>query len=337
VTVAKKFVIKLFIAAIPFIALLSGFIVFDPFQIIYRYGDYSEKGYVIPNRDFISTEVYIRNKEKYHYDSFIFGSSRTLAFETNTWKRNLKNSDAHPFKFDASGETIFGIHSKIKYIDEKRDIIKSALLVFDSDVTFSRDTDSKGHLFIKHPTPAKTSWVHFYTEFLKSYFNGKFLVSYYLYKITGDYYPFMQGVIEFRKIKYDTISNDLYIIDQEKEHKKDTVGYFKMRKKIFYDRSNSYRCTKPSINPRQIVLLADIKRIFAKHRANYKIIISPLYDQLCFNKSDLLTLQNIFGVKTVYDYSGINEYTNSMYNYYETQHYIPAVGEKIMQEIYQGP
>lgn len=333
---AKIFVIKIFIAAIPFIALLSGFIVFDPFQIIYRYEDYSEKGYVIPNRDFISTEVYIRNKEKYHYNSFVFGSSRTLAFETNAWKRYL-NNDAHPFKFDASGETIFGIHSKIKYIDEQHDTtIKNALLIVCSDATFSRDTDSKGHLVIKHPVIAKTSWVDFYREFLKSYFNIRFLVSYYLYKITGNYYPFMQRYIEFRKIKYDTISNDLYIVDQEAEHEKDTIGYYNKRKKIFYNRSNSYRCTEPSINPRQIVMLTEIKGIFAKHGTNYKIIISPLYDQLYLNKTDLLKLQSIFG-KNVYDYSGVNELTNSIYNYYETIHYRPIIGEKIMQEIYQCP
>jgi hypothetical protein len=45
-------------------------------------------------------------------------------------------------------------------------------------------------------------------------------------------------------------------------------------------------------------------------------------------------LQTIFGANTIYDYSGINNYTNKVENYYETSHYRPHVGEAIMSEIY---
>ena len=58
------------------------------------------------------------------------------------------------------------------------------------------------------------------------------------------------------------------------------------------------------------------------------------FDQKKINEKDLLIIEKIFGSKNVYDYSGVNEITLDIHNYYEKSHYRRRVGRKILDEIY---
>ena len=82
-------------------------------------------------------------------------------------------------------------------------------------------------------------------------------------------------------------------------------------------------------------MLQEIKSIFDKHNTNYRLVISPLYNQIKFNLTDLNVLNSIFGRNFVCDFSGIKELTKPKTNYYEFSHYRPKVGEQIMQRIYK--
>ncbi len=46
-------------------------------------------------------------------------------------------------------------------------------------------------------------------------------------------------------------------------------------------------------------------------------------------------LQGIFGKENVYDFSGINEFTEDYHNYYEAGHYRPLLGNKLLERIYK--
>ena len=59
-----------------------------------------------------------------------------------------------------------------------------------------------------------------------------------------------------------------------------------------------------------------------------------MYDQKKLNIEDLSILNALFGKENVFDFSGINQITNNLYNYYETSHYRPHVAKKIIDEIY---
>jgi hypothetical protein len=83
---------------VPFVVgclFLLGYWYFDPFKVLRTYADFS-KPVIVPNRDYVSTETFIRNNPHYHYNSFIFGSSRTMAFKPARWKKYL-TQDAEPF------------------------------------------------------------------------------------------------------------------------------------------------------------------------------------------------------------------------------------------------
>lgn len=329
----KLFIYKAILLSLPIQIILLFFVVVDPFLIIHEYNDYTKTYRPSLNKDFISGETYINKREKYHYNSFIFGSSRTLAYPVKSWQKHL-DKKAIPFKFDASGETISGIHSKIKYIDSQKDTIQNALLVFCQNKTFVINEDKEGILFMKHPKISQTSSFEFYTEFVKAFFERNFMVSFIIYFFTDK--QLIEKYKDTQNAKLDTINNDLFMQAWEKELKDSTQNYYEKRKEIFYQRDTLPVNNQLEIKPQQIVMLKEMKHIFDNHKTNYKIVISPLYNQIYFNKTDIKVLQDIFGVKNIYDYSGINDYTKKVENYYETSHYRLHVGEAIMSEIYMN-
>lgn len=331
----KQFLVNIIrfvaIGMIPFFVLILGYYIYDPFKVIYTYRDYSY-AYVIPNRDYISTEAFINQQHQYHYNSFIFGSSRTLAFRPSSWKKYLSPDDS-PFVFDASAESIYGIYKKIKYLDSINTSIKNAIILLCRDYTFVYSKNYDKHLYIKHPATSGESNLFFHYLFLNAYFSSGFLFSFYNYTFTKKYQPYMERYIENRKIAYDTITNELNIQDQEDEIASNPSEYYHNKKEMFYERPKETTNDFVAINAEQLRMLREIEQIFRKDGTNYKVVISPLYEQIKFIPSDLAALSAIFG-QNLYDFSGKNALTDVQTNYYETSHYRPSVGDSIFKIIY---
>jgi hypothetical protein len=330
----RKFLINIFrfasIGIFALLVLLLGYIIYDPFKVIYTYNDYSYS-YVYPNRDYVSTEIFLKNK--YNYNSFIFGSSRTHAFLPSSWK-NYLTKDAKPFTFDASAESIHGIYSKIKYLDSIHASIDNVLLVFCRDVTFSHSPKHTGYLFLKDPKISKESNLDFQFAFFKAYLTPKFILSFYEYTFTKKFRPYMSEFIEPRKITIDKITNEMNLVDTADEINNNPVGYYEKRKNIFYERAGEQIDSLIRINEIHLFMLKEIKRILEKNKTNYYVVLSPLYEQKKFSNSDFNTLKILFG-KRLYDFSGKNTFTNNKINYYETSHFRRNVGDSILKIIYE--
>ena len=332
----KQFISRLvrfsLIGIILSLVLFSSYFYFDPFKVLRHYNDYSYS-YVIPNRDYISTTMFMSNYKNKSYNSFILGSSRTLAFKPNSWRKYLSDND-NPFVFDASNESIYGIYTKLKYLDSTNVEIKNALIILCRDVSFNYTENHKGHLFIKHPATSGESNLAFQFEFFKAYLSPKFPFNFYSYKILGTYMPFMAGYIDRRKITFDTITNEINIIDQETEITENPAEYYAKRRDLFYERIGEKTDSIQGITNKHLFLLKEIRRILEKNNTNYKVVLSPLYDQTKFNPSDLLLLKIEFG-NNLYDFSGKNSFTDNKMNYYETNHYRPNIGDSILKRIYK--
>jgi len=82
--------------------------------------------------------------------------------------------------------------------------------------------------------------------------------------------------------------------------------------------------------------LKKIKEIFTRHNTRYKIIISPIYDQIPLEQEQLNLLYEVFGKENVYDFSGKNRFTEPISNYYETVHFKPYVAHEILNIVYQS-
>ena len=65
-------------------------------------------------------------------------------------------------------------------------------------------------------------------------------------------------------------------------------------------------------------------------------MISPLYNKMKLHNEDLEYLKKVFGETNVFDFSGINKFTNDYRNYYESSHYRPHVAREILKIVYNG-
>lgn len=329
----NKILVYFLIGTLPFIFLIIGYIILDPFKVVWKYDNYSNL-HIIPNRDYVTTEMYLKNRNKENYNSIIFGSSRTMAFSPESWKKHIGN-DSRPFLFDASGETIFGIYKKLLFLEKLNENLDNVLIIICPDITFQTTNNSQGHLFIKHPSTSGESWITFHLTFLKSYFNTYFLRAYYEYTFTQNIRPFMFDYIEFRNIYFDPITNRMTIEDKELEINSDPLKYYSERKEIFWIRPENHQEYDALIGATQEKMLIEISRILLEKNSNYKIIVSPLYEQKELNEKDLEKLKNIFGKDKIFNFSGINEITQNYKNYYESSHYRPSVGDSILNYIYK--
>jgi hypothetical protein len=327
----------LLVIAIPFVILLIPYLYYDPFLVIRKYKTYYQSGkpsYVTLNNDYVATETFLSNYPAYKYDSFIFGNSRSRFYEIDSWTKYINSERC--FHYDASVESLYGIYKKFTFLEENNVQIANALIVLDFS-TLKVVKNSSGHLFIKHPKLSGQNKINFQFEFIKAFYSFKFLHAYLDFKINGGVKDYMKvgALLDDTPIEYNSVYNEMklkVIDDSIKAYP--TVYYNQNRIKQFYKRDSIQAYNPQIIKNEQIVMLNDIRRIFNKNNTSFKVIISPLYDQLKLNSEDVNILRKIFGDNNVFDFSGKNRFTYDLHNYYETSHYRPIVCDSIFKIIY---
>lgn len=326
----RKFSTKICLFLSPLIVLIIGYIVYDPFKIIRTYEEYPDNFAKSLNRDRISTQIFLNNNQKYNYKSFIFGSSRSSVFYAREWGKHI--NDTTPYHFDASCETISGVATKLKFIESKGNKIENALFVFDRSL-FNYEQDTLGSVFVQDYRVSGLDWWKYHTIFVNTYFSKGFFVAFYDNLITGNFRDYMRQFLEFRKINYTPVVNDFIFTSYIEQIKKDSVRYYN-QPDFFYERRPEKNTPSPAIKAYQLEYLATIKESLKKNNTKFKIVLGPTYDQHYFNQQDLAILIKYFGKENIYDFSGINNYTENVANYYEIYHYKPSVANDIMNKIY---
>ncbi len=340
----KQFLKQVFyfglIGIIPLFILLISYLITDPFKVIYTYDsfyDNNSKSLIGLNKSYVSTETFLNNVNvlNQRYDSFIFGNSRSIFYQTSEWKKHIPKNSI-PFHFDGSSEAIGTILKKMELIDKQGLIIKHALIVLDPYILNEIEPKNE-HLYITPPTLMNNkNLIKFHFTFFKTYINPKFLVAFIDYKISGKIKPYMtkNKLINEKTFHYELLTNEIRsdVFDDLIEKNQ----YFtEERMAVFYKRETKLQFHKKTIETPQEEILKSISSIFSKQKTEYKIIISPLYDQKKLNLDDLKFLEDVFGKKNVFDFSGINEFTEDYKNYYENSHYRPQVATAILNEIYK--
>ncbi len=322
----KNFLLRIICFLIPFFVVCIVYFITDPFRVLYTYDDLYKGVYGGVNRDYVSTEKFLKNYDKEKYNSFIFGSSRTLAFKTNYWVKHLP-AGAKPFVFDASRESIFGIYKKFVLLEKMHVPVKNALLIFCPDATFIRDVNDFDIMYIKDPKISLESQLFFQYKFFEAYFT-KF---YFFNDIKNRLLNPPPG-----NLWADPITNDLYLASFDKQIKEDSIGYYKNDEWKTIVLNKTIDTTKSIITPKAEDMMKYILSVLKKNNTSYKIVISPLYNKLRFNVLDLVKIKNMFGAENVYDFSGSNDITNNNSNYYEQRHFKYFVGTRIMDKIYKN-
>jgi len=324
----KKLMLISTIFLIPFILLIFSYFIFDPFKVLYTYQNYYEDFYIEPNRDFVSVETYLKNKDNFHYKSFMFGSSRLMAWHTKSWEKFI--ADTNAFHFDAYKDNLLGIYSKINLINGVGDKLENVLLVIDYDV-LSDLSDTTSRLFMKHHIYSERSKIQFHLFFLKEFLNSNFFVEYFDFKFFRKHRNYMKQ-IDLNQKYGDSYSNDFFIYNLDKQLKDNPEKYYSHQK--FPERDTIQLFYNQTIYEAQLKYLTEIKTIFEKQKTDYKIVISPNYDQKKLCNQDLEKLFEIFGQQNIYDFSGINRFTNLTTNYYDFYHHRTQVADSILNIIY---
>lgn len=320
-----------------FLPLLLSYIILDPFKVLRSYDTYydsSANGWVGLNRDHLGCTLFLRNYKSKCYNSFIFGNSRSLSYHISDWEKHLPENSAC-FHYDASGETIWAIGKKIELLNKKGVKIENVLLVLDNE-TLSYDKPKSGHLHITSPVLVNyKNFVMFHWSFLKAFLTPEFLFAFFDFKFSGTIKPYMEDKFLFDNIfrNHDIITNNVRYDQLEDLIKKDKY-YTTRRLSFFWNRDTIQKSSLECLKENHKRILYDIHSIFNKHRTNVKVVINPLYDQLKFNINDLEYLKTLFGKENVFDFSGINNFTQDFKNYYDNSHYRPHVAKNIMEILY---
>lgn len=330
----KRFITKILLFFSPILLVIGAFILLDPFRIIWHYEDYYEGTHIGINRGFVSTMVYINQKDKYNYDSFIFGNSRSIAYYEDEWKKYI-HQNSSVFHFDASGGSVAGLYFKVKYIDEHGGNIKNALLVLDHNLL--ETTEQTGYLF--RPAPILEGYKNL-LPFLKDHFEAfttyDFIYALADFSISREYKDYMGDYIIERKIEWRKKSNEIRRDSRDIEIIKGTY-YTPKRLKVFDNWQHPDSLSSSIINEERKKYIEETAKIFKKHNTSYKVIINPLYDQIKLNAEDLSFLQMTFGKDFIFDFSGPNKWNSDYHNFYEQSHYRPCVANDILKIIYNSP
>lgn len=330
-----RFIKNITAFAFPFILLLCLYILCDPFKVIWQYDNYHCNTGGALNRNFVSTMNYLNKKDKYHYDSFIFGNSRSLFYMIDDWK-NYIPSESKCYHFSESGGSIHGVLYKLRLIDSLNENINNALFVIDIDLLNRINQEDEGIIAIMPPALIHNkNLLSFHRDFLIQWFNPRFFYYWMKFKLTGKFEQDMEQYIAkgTNHKYYNPITNE------EPNHVQDSliaIGayYDKKRLAVFEDKQHP-KVSKELLNDQEkIRSIKDMGLILAKHRTKYKIIISPLYNQVKISPKDLQFLRTVFGSDNVYDFSGVNKYTSDYHNYYEDSHYRKEIASDIMHYIY---
>jgi hypothetical protein len=331
---------RIILFASPIIALLIVYIILDPFKVVKQYSSYYISDEIIGvtlNFDYVSTSTFENNYPSCRYNSFIFGNSRSRFYESADWKCYLdKNSIA--FHFDASNEALYGILKKLRYINNRQEVhLNNVLLILDYS-TLNQVVPLESHLFAISPQLENNrNLIPFHLSFIKAFFTPKFMIAFVDYKISGKVKNYMTkgALLSDIPLHYELKTNEISFLYFE-ELIENGKYYTPERMRIFYSRDSIQSFYPLVIEEQQKKMLAEINEILVKHKTNFKIIINPLYDQKKINVQDLAYLESLFGANNVFDFSGINKFTNDYSNYYEESHYRPHVAREILKEIYCG-
>lgn len=323
----KSFFIKITILLFPLIIIVGYFIIIDPMKIIYDYKSPVEKGVLINDRLF-QYNYLSKNINKYH--SFIFGSSRSKAFKTYNLKR-IAGIDS-VFHMGVNDETLWGLYKKLSFIRDQKIRLKHVIIILDHRI-LSLTNDHAAHIFKEHYKVSGESIGEYYKSFLISFLKPDFLKSYIKWCLYKKYDSSMKNYI-FKEDFFYKKEGDIDYIGYEDEIKKDSIGYYKKNEHLFYPRKPEF--LNSIITNKGNKLLKEIALLLNQNNVDYKVIVTPNYDLKILNSADIQIIKNLFGEKNIYNFSGVNEYTSIIGNYYEEKHFKPYVANKITSAIFNN-
>lgn len=329
----KKFLSRILALSIPFDIVLALYLILDPFRVVWHYDKYySSTNHVAVNRGYASTCMYDNNYRRYHYDSFIFGNSRSLVYSVEEWKKYIPASSVC-YHFDCSGGNIEDLYYKIKYINQHGEKVRNALFIIDREL-LSHITLTGLRFEVAPQLKGNENYFDFQRENFEAFVTPSFFTAYIDYHLTHEFKDYMDQYLIQYPSEADLVTNEIH------RHHTDSLilsgeYYTEERVKIFANAQFPDSIAPAVLEEKRKKLLTSIHDLLTQNNTEYRIIINPLYDQVRLNPRDVKFLKQTFGKDKVFDFSGPNKWNKDYHNYYETSHYRACVANDILSMIYK--
>lgn len=336
-SVITRYISKLLILVTPIVALMITYICMDPFMVLREYDRYDISDVFI-SESMLGWKMYMKNRDSIPFNSFILGNSNTMAFSCKSWEKYLDGG--HAFRLFGPSESLHSVRKKLEALERVGAPLDNVLIVASSNLLFQY-IPSSSQATIQPPEIDSDNAIKFQETYFQAFLSPKFFIPYLDYKINGKYKPYMNGIINNYGVVRDSINNSA-LNPREKEIEQEGLQYWETREHEFTKkkkpkyRNGEYKEKAPVLFDNQIDELKQIKQLLKRCNTKLKLVITPDFDQVSFNRSDFLILKSIFGPESVYDFTGINEYTANKYNYYETEHFRSALGDTLLEKMYKN-
>lgn len=335
----KRFVLLSLLALLPVLLLVGLYVVKDPFHVLRSYDGNApaptDSVQLTVNTGYVSTEAFRFFEPSRHFDSFIFGSSLSGYYRVKDWATHLPQ-DASPFHFNASRETLQGILNKLEYLDRCGVTVKHALIVMEDEMLKRRPLDSDV-LYVQHPlTAPNVSWWEFHQLYFNAFRHPE-LVAYTLWPSTAT----TRFVLDKGYATTD-IPDRIEPINEGFYRWADSV--IAVNPDAFFSPEHLARWDQPmrkmpfldKITPDVLGLLTAIAGVMNRLGTDYQIIIPPHYAWEAISSNDLYTLEKIFGMERVHDYSHDAIMGSDLRFYYDDGHLISSQCARLMDSAYNA-
>lgn len=328
----KKFIKNIIYFLLPITcivtALLSLYYIADPYDDFKVKENYSWK-FRFQKLGDLSTKKLMHTTQ--HYNSFVLGSSRSCGVYACYLEQKIPHSKF--YHYANWNETIGGIEQKLKLALKQGHDLKNVVIYIDNDCTFLK----KGKVrTTDHYLLTKQNRIKYVLKHLLFFFKNldADLIKILLgmgHNITDA--PFWNSDLNTNDVNHicnDSIKASYGVVLKDKAHLTKVDSLLALN--ILYKRPTTQQYNQPKISANEKKSLQEIKALFDKHNTQYYIVLTPLYNQEKISTVDLEILKSYFG-DGLYDFSGINAFTNNAYNYVDKEHFQPYVSKSILDSI----
>lgn len=323
--------------SLPVVIICLAYLIMDPFKVVYDYDIYCAPGspsYISINRSMVSQKMFDKYHDFYHWNSYVFGGSRSLYFRHDIWQPYLDDTCSITH-MDGFNESLYSVYHKIKYINGKTPI-DNALLCIDEDLLYKTVNELEPLSCITPDLDPNFSYFEQQTFYLGAFMRKPLVaIAYTYYRLSGKVKPWVVRLGEFdTTIRYYDIRHNEDVNMIEVKNLPDSLIYNDTRMAMFYQRPNYQVYGQKVIDTTALRMLTEIKEIFEANNTDYKVIVNPTYNQKKLSLDDQQILESLFGDR-LYDYSGVNFITQDYHNYSDNLHFRKHVARQILKWIYE--
>lgn len=329
----NKFVRRSIFALFPLAVLGVVYVALDPFKVVRHHSPYYEKWSPLPfNKSYASTVIYLDGRSKYHYDSFLFGGSRTIYFEAGSWKKHIGDS-ASVFHFDGPLESPISIAAKLKLIESNGDTVKNAII---ESPPWAFNGEYVGFPF-RMPWQLIGFWDYprFQYLYFKDFLNREMFFPLMRYYFTGEARETSDMMVFATPMSsFDIRTNETIDDSVENIITIDPRRYYQSHSNDFIGVRDSFAYEYQQIREDEVEALRYIADVFRRHGTDYVFIIGPDLNHSLLSPENRKLLDSIFGSSNIYDFTRWDVAFSDSVAFYDPVHFRPYIASMIMDSIY---